>query len=108
MRVESNNNKFRFDAVRDALEATYKCMAINCTDVGGIWDGQEWQTDGQPCGGSHTNDDGVSAGGVFGIMFGLVLAGWVFIRYRHKFFARKEKKLPEMYTGNIAAVSEIS
>jgi hypothetical protein len=108
MRVESDIGKFSFGAVRDALEATYECMAINCTDVGGIWDGQNWQTDGQPCGGSGSDDSGMSVGGVFGLMFGLVLAGWVFIRYRHKFFARKEKKLPDMYTGNIAAVSEIS
>ena len=108
MRVESDNGKFRFGPVRDALEASYKCLAINCTDVGGIWDGQEWETDGQPCGGDGTDDSGVSFGGVFGIMCGLILAGWAFMRYRHKIFARKEKKLPEMYTGNIAAVSEIS
>jgi hypothetical protein len=107
MQIESNNDKFNFAAVRDALASTYACMGINCTLVGGIWDGTDWRTDGVPCTVSK-QDDGVSVGGVFGIMFGLVLAGWVFIRYRHVIFARKEKKLPEMYTGNIAAVSEIS
>jgi len=107
MRVASNNNKFNYAAVRDALESTYACMGISCERVGGIWSGADWKEDGNPCGGAP-EDDGVSVGGVFGIIVGLVLAGWVFIRYRHKFFARKEKKLPEMYTGNIAAVSEIS
>ena len=107
MQVESDNDKFNFGAVRNALASTYSCMSVNCTMVGGIWDGAGWKTDSVPCTVSE-QDDGVSVGGVFGIMLGLVLAGWVFIRYRHMIFARKEKKLPEMYTGNIAAVSEIS
>lgn len=113
MRVESTNSKFRFAAVRDALESTYACMGFTCERIGGVWDENEgkWKTDGQPCGGSGSSDEGgMSVGGVFGLMFGLVLAGWVFLRYRHKFFTRRKegKRLPEMYTGNIAAVSEIS
>jgi len=109
MRVESDNHKFRFSAVRNALESTYACLGFSCEYVGGVWGGDDWKPDGQPCGGDGSDDDdGVSVGGIFGIMIGLILAGWVFLRYRHKFFSRKEKKMPEMYTGNIAAVSEIS
>jgi len=107
MRVESDDSKFSFTAVRDALARQYACMGVTCEHIGGIWNGGDWEEEGKPCGVS--SDDGLSIGGVFGIIIGVALAGWVFIRYRHKIVVGKEKKRgSDMYAGNIAAVSEIS
>ena len=40
-----------FAAVKQALEGTYECLAIQCADVGGIWDpnSQQYYPGAEPC-----------------------------------------------------------
>lgn len=101
-----------FRTVKAALENTYECMRITCQNVGGIWNhtAQSYNEYGSPCGISTQQNSGRSVGSYLGITVGVLLAGWAFIRYRHKFGRkqRKNKSVPYVYTGNIAAVTEIA
>ena len=109
MRVESNDTKFSFTRCQGCLGESVRLHGCYMRALGGIWNGGDWEEEGKPCGVS--SDDGLSIGGIFGIIIGVTLAGWVFIRYRHKILVGKvgkEKRGSEHYAGNIAAVSEIS
>lgn len=105
--------KANYGDVRKALESTYVCLGVTCESVGGIWDHANERYKATTCGAAETETRS-AAGKVsmaVGICAGIILAGYVFLRYRHKigFLTKKRKSLPPMYnTGNIAAVTEIA
>jgi hypothetical protein len=100
-----------YDDVRKALETTYDCLGVSCQDVGGVWDSVNSNYKSLPCGVKTEKSTASSVSMFFGIAIGIFLAGFVFLRYRHKipFLHKKRKPMPPMYnTGNIAAVAEIA
>jgi hypothetical protein len=102
-----------FADVQKALERSYACMNINCTSIGGIWDHElgRYKDGALPCGFSYdSKTSGSAIGSILGISVGVLLVGWVFLRYRKKLLkrAKKDKSMQPMYTGNIAAVTEIA
>jgi hypothetical protein len=113
-----NNMKFGVKAnygdVRKALELTYECLGVTCENVGGVWDQdkQSYKSGAAPCGiPSDSKSSMAKVSMSVGICAGIILAGWVFFRYRRKigFMGKRRKSLPPMYnTGNIAAVTEIA
>jgi len=118
MRVGASDNKIDFPTVKAVLERNYECMGISCQEVGGIWDGgfQDYKPGAEPCDGTFTTSSkstGSTVGTVLGVTVGVLLMGWLFIRYRHmgKGISRgfnKRKNSQITYNGNIAAVTEIA
>jgi hypothetical protein len=109
MRVGSDTNKLNFVAVKEALERTYSCLGVTCAEVGGIWDGQRYSDDAEPCGYSTKAKKGTTFGKVFGFTLVAVLCCYVIVRYRKKAsWKRRGKSLDSSSVGTIAAVSEIS
>jgi hypothetical protein len=105
--------KANYGEVRKAIELTYECLGVTCQDVGGIWDAAAQRYKASTCGASatETKTPAGKASMSIGIIAGIVLAGCVFFRYRHKigFLKKRRKSMPPMYnTGNIAAVTEIA
>merc|ERR1719161_2644224 len=52
MRIDAvDPQEIDFDAVKAAVESTYSCMGITCSDVGGILkpEGREYVLGGEPC-----------------------------------------------------------
>jgi hypothetical protein len=107
--------KANYRDVLKALELHYDCLGVTCEDVGGVWDhaNQRYKSGATPCG-VNTDDKSTLAkvSMSVGIVAGILLAGWVFLRFRNKlvFFGKKRNKpMPPMYnSGNIAAVTEIA
>jgi hypothetical protein len=111
MRVNNLGAKMSYSTVRSVLEKHYDCLQVTCEQIGGIWDitAQDWKQNGSPCDVSSTQvDTGSAVGAVLGVTVGVLIAGWLFLRYRRSRFPKRRKSLPEMYTGNIAAVTEIA
>lgn len=113
MRVGSDTNQLNFVAVKQALERTYPCLGITCSDVGGIWDGMQYSADAEPCGLSSPSSSGQKQGNKFGKAFGItfsaILCLYFVIRYRKKLSLRRRGKTSDFSSGGtIAAVSEIS
>ena len=107
----------KFADVKNALERSYACMGIVCKDIGGVWNHtlQGYESGASPCGVSANDKSkkGAAIGGFFGISVGVLLAGWAFLRFRHRLpklgAKRARKTMPPMYSsGNIAAVTEIA
>jgi hypothetical protein len=100
-----------YDEIRKALESTYDCLGVSCSDIGGVWDSTNQQYKSLPCGIKVKKSTGSSVSMSFGIIIGILLAGFALFRYRHKIplLHKKRKPMPPMYnTGNIAAVAEIA
>jgi hypothetical protein len=69
-----------FEQVKQALERKYACMNINCTDIGGIWDGElgRYKDGALPCGFSYAPIASASATeSILGMSVGVFLVGWV-------------------------------
>jgi hypothetical protein len=101
-------SKTNFDEVKHAFERHYECMGVTCSEVGGIWNGEEYLDHAGPCDGSEDDSvksAGVTAGAILGVTVGALLVGWLFIRYR-TYRTRKQKQI--LASANIAAVSEIA
>jgi len=47
MRVGATSTDFV--AIKSAFELTYDCMNITCAEVGGLWSGQDYYVDADPC-----------------------------------------------------------
>ncbi|KAL3938262.1 MAG: hypothetical protein SGBAC_006785 [Bacillariaceae sp.] len=59
-----------FGAVRNAMENTYSCLKIECSEIGGIWDetNGDYKYDAYPCGRAQETSN--STGGVVGWTIG--------------------------------------
>jgi len=60
MHVGSSVSQLDFKAVKAALERNYKCIGIECSDVGGIWTVNGYSDGAQPCGDGGTSNVGNS------------------------------------------------
>jgi hypothetical protein len=120
--------KTDYQAVRNAISSVYECLGIDdCKVIGGVWDEttKEYKTGGYPCGmidPTLKKSKSHSAFGSFvrftGISGGLLIAIYFLLKYKNRIMAyirrfRKEhsmqqKELPTSFSGNIAAVAEIS
>lgn len=49
LRIGSNATADTFTTVRDALEEIYDCLGVTCDQVGGIWNGESFETGAEPC-----------------------------------------------------------
>jgi hypothetical protein len=111
MRVGSTPQKDSFNDVKEAFERNYKCLGISCADVGGLWTPDGYAPGADPCGNGASgadavNDDnqvGIIVGSIFGVSIGLglLLFAWRVVRS-----SRQTDRA--MFSGNIAAVSEIA
>lgn len=111
MRINNLGAKMSYSTVRSILEKHYDCLQVTCDQIGGIWDitAQDWKQNGSPCDTSSMQvENGSAVGAVLGVTVGVLVAGWLFLRYRRSRVTKRRKSLPEMYTGNIAAVTEIA
>lgn len=101
----------KFDDVKKVLESTYDCLEVTCELVGGVWDQKEQRYNALPCG-VNVRSPAATASMVVGIGAGIVLAAYLFMKYRNKMtflHKKRNKEMPPMYnTGNIAAVTEIA
>lgn len=108
--------KTDYGVVQRALHRCYDSMGVTCEMVGAVWDtGASQYLANEPC---ELHIESSSGEGFFarlaklaGISLGVLCVGWVVFRYRHRVFSgRRYRKnsLPQMHTGNIAAVAEIS
>jgi hypothetical protein len=69
-----------FSQVKQALEQTFACMNINCTTIGGIWDGElgRYKDGALPCGFLYAPmASGSARGHALGTSIGVLLMGWV-------------------------------
>ena len=101
-----------FNEVKKIMETTYTCMNVTCEHVGGVWDQNDKYYKSLPCGVSVERSTFANFSMFIGISAAIVLAAFLFLKYRHKitFLNKKRNKaMPPMYnTGNIAAVTEIA
>jgi len=110
MRVGSSPSKLQFAQVKTALERNYGCLGVTCASVGGVYTVDGYAVGAEPCtfdapaSGSSASNSGVAAGATIGVVCGLVLFGFLYIRAR----SRKAKRDAARRSSNIAAVSEIS
>lgn len=109
--------KTNFKTVKKTLEEHYStCLNIQCEHVGGVWnhDESKYKDGATPCGVSVKSANGSRIGSIVGISVGVLLAAWVFLRFRKQLsFGGKNKNkkdIQPMYSdsGNIAAVTEIA
>lgn len=74
-----------FDVVKKAFENTYKCMNIQCSEVGGIWDAEagEYKFDAFPCGIEESSVAAV-VGGTCGALIFISAIGLFALRRRKR------------------------
>ena len=102
-----------YGVVQRAIHRCYDQMGVTCEMVGAVWDrdNSEYLAN-EPCELHVETSSGAFAGFVkfVGISLGVICVGWLAFRFRHRFSVRRHRKnsLPQMHTGNIAAVAEIS
>jgi hypothetical protein len=123
--------KTDYRAVHTAISSVYDCLGIDdCGLIGGVWDDvvKEYKSGGYPCGMEDPSLLATNKRSVFGrfirfvFITGLILTVCYFLlKYKNRILAfvrrvRKEramtfpqqKELPVSFSGNIAAVAEIS
>jgi len=81
-----NTANVDYTAVKTAFEATYKCLNIQCSDVGGIWEtsSNDYKPDAFPCGMKDDTTFWMILGGSAGGLVLLSIAGLVCLRLRRK------------------------
>ncbi|KAL3938264.1 MAG: hypothetical protein SGBAC_006787 [Bacillariaceae sp.] len=100
-----NTANVDFTAVKQAFEASYQCLNIKCSEIGGIWEKTlgTYKADAFPCGLRDDTSFWMVIGGGAGGLVLLSIAGLIFLRMRRK-EKTKSKTLDTIEEGDMEEI----